>query len=149
MPKHIVVADEREAQLRQIASDHNVSTADAVSLLIRWAIEAGKVAPGLPDYSVTRQGNLIVADMAGIVRTMSLEEAEAVAGAIQLIAEPKRSAFIEAAKALTLANPLVANELRVKRRGSSIKITGDEGFDKTLSHSVALDLVEMIRAALK
>lgn len=148
MPKHIVVADEREAQLRQIAQAHNVSTADAVSLLIRWAIEAGKVAPGLPDYTVTRKGNLIVADMAGIVRTMSLQEAEAVAGAIQLMAEPKRSDFIEAAKALTLANPVV-DELRVKRRGSAIKITGDEGQDKTLSHSVALDLVGMIRAALK
>jgi hypothetical protein len=150
MTKHLIVADERHAQISQIAETLKVSITEALGLLIGWAVESGKIAPpGIPGFAVTRKGDTVIADLGGITRTMSLEHAEATAGAIRLMAGPEQSLLVEGAKALVLLNPVVTEELKVKRRGTSIKITGDDGQDKTLSFSIALEVADMIRAALK
>lgn len=150
MTKHLIVADERHAQISQIAETLKVSITEALGLLIGWAVESGKIAsPGIPGFAVTRKGNTVIADLGGITRTMSLEHAEAIAGAIRMMAGPEQSLLVEGAKALLLLNPVVTEELKVKRRGTSIKITGDDGQDKTLSFSIALEVADMIRAALK
>lgn len=140
MPKHVVIPDEREAKLRQIAAANNVTVADAVGLLITWAIEHGKVEPGLPGIDVRRDGPNVVIDFGDFVRVYDLKLAHAFAVALNWYSRPKASSPVsEILEAFS-----GAEVVGISRRGTSIKIAGDNGTERTLAPSIARELSEII-----
>ncbi|WP_108460232.1 hypothetical protein [Devosia naphthalenivorans] len=143
MPKHIVVPDEREAQLRQIAAKHNVTVAEAVGLLIGWAIEQGKVPASIPTIDVRRVGNEVQVDFGEFQRVMSLDLAKAFATTLRWFSTTKvkgiPAAVTELAQALS-GSHLVG----ISRRGTSIKIAGENGRERTLAPSIARELAVLI-----
>lgn len=139
MSKHIVVPDEREAQLRAIADAHNVTVADAVGLLVGWAIEQGRVPAGIPGIEVRRDGSNVVIDFGAFTRTYELELAKAFAVALKWYSRPKTTAFSEILEAFS-----GAEVVGISRRGTAIKIAGDDGTERTLAPSIARELAEII-----
>ncbi|KQN72406.1 hypothetical protein [Devosia sp. Leaf64] len=147
MPKHIVIPDEREAQLRKIMKDHNLpSVADAVALLIGWAVEGGHVAPGVPGIEVSRKANLVTVDFGDFQRVMSVELAQAYAICLRWFASPKGENIGLAARHVSEMFS-GAHVVGLSRRGPSVKVKGENGVERTLAFSVARDLAELIQKA--
>lgn len=147
MPKHIVVPDEREKKLAQIAAVHNATVAEAVGLLINWAIEAGKVEPGIPDIEVRRVADTVEIDFGDFVRSMSLSHAKGFAAAIGIMVGPHQTFIHEGVKMIAQIDEGGEQYLGLKRRGTSLKVLGDNGAEKTLAPSVALDLAALVKVA--
>lgn len=143
MPKHIVVPDEREAQLRQIAAKHNVTVAEAVGLLIGWAIEQGKVPASIPTIDVRRVGNTVEVDFGEFRRVMALDLAKAFATTLRWFSTTKADGI--PAAVTELAQALSGSHLvGISRRGTSIKIAGENGRERTLAPSIARELAVLI-----
>ncbi|UJW85769.1 hypothetical protein [Devosia sp. SL43] len=143
MPKHIVVPDEREAQLRQIAATHNVSVADAVGLLFGWAVEQGRVPAAIPTIDVSRVGDTVVVDFGEFQRTMPLDLAKAFATSLRWFSTTKAKGI--PAAVTELAQALSGSHLvGISRRGTSIKIAGGTGKERTLAPSIARELAGLI-----
>jgi hypothetical protein len=143
MPKHIVVPDEREAQLRQIAAKHNVTVAEAVGLLIGWAIEQGKVPASIPTIDVRRVGNTVEVDFGEFQRVMPLDLAKAFATTLRWFSTTKAKGI--PAAVTELAQALSGSHLvGISRRGTSIKIAGENGRERTLAPSIARELAVLI-----
>jgi hypothetical protein len=147
VPKHIVIPDEREAQLRHIAKVHQVSTADAVGLLVNWAIEDGRIEPGLQTITVNRIGELVEVDFGSFKRTFEVPMAQGFASVIGLMADPKKSELIDGVKYLIQLDENAERFFQVKRRGTSIKVGGEHGEERTLAPSIARDLAALIKQA--
>lgn len=147
MPKHIVVPIEREKKLAQIAALHNVTVAEAVGLLINWAIEAGKVEPGIPDIEVSRVADAVEIDFGTFVRSMTLAQAKGFSATIGIMVDPHRTFIHEGVKMIAQIDEGAEQHLGLKRRGTSLKVLGDNGAEKTLAPSVALDLAALVKAA--
>jgi hypothetical protein len=139
MPKHVVLPDEREAQLRAIAATHNVTVAESVGLLVGWAIEQGKVEAGIPGIEIHRNGDTVEIDFGTFRRVYTVELARAFAVALRWFARPKGTQFSDILEALS-----GAEVIGLSRRGTSIKIAGDEGDERTLAPSIARELADLI-----
>ena len=147
MSKHVVLPDEREAQLRLIAKQHAVSVAEVVGLLIGWAIEGGRVKPGIPTIDVRRTGDGVEVDLGQFSRTMSPEMARAYATTLRWFATPKGAGVSFAAT--SLAHALSgAHLVGISRRGTSVKLVGECGGERTLAPSVARELADWIESLL-
>ncbi|KFL30643.1 hypothetical protein JP75_14305 [Devosia riboflavina] len=147
MPKHIVVPDEREKKLVEIAASHNVTVAEAVGLLLNWAIEAGKVQPGIPGIEVRRVAETVEIDFGDFVRVMPLGHAKGFASAIGIMVGPHQTFMHEGVKMIAQIDEGGERYLGLKRRGNSVKVLGENGEERTLAPSVALDLAALVKAA--
>lgn len=147
MSKHVVLPDEREAQLRLIAGEHDISVADAVGLLVGWAIEGGKLKPGIPSIEVRRVGDEIVVDVGEFSRTMPLELARAYATTLRWFATPKGAGIPFAVTSLAQALS-GAHLVGISRRGTSVKLAGEAGGERTLAPSIARELAGWIESLL-
>jgi hypothetical protein len=143
MSKHIVLPDERAAQLLEIAETHKVSVAEAVGLLISWAIESGKVAPGIPGIDVSREDDLIIVDFGSFKRVMPIDLAKAFATCLRWFANTKGNGPQLAARDVSQLFSS-ASIVGLSKRGTSIKIAGDNGGERTLAFSVARELAIII-----
>jgi hypothetical protein len=144
MSRHVVLPDEREAQLRAIAVAHNVTVADAVGLLIKWAIDAGKVPAGIPGIEVQRTAEGIVLNFGDFERTLSLELAQAYATTLRWFATPKADGIPFAVTSLAQALS-GAHLVGITRRGTSVKVAGLNGEgERTLAPSIARELADII-----
>ncbi|MET3925982.1 hypothetical protein [Devosia sp. 2618] len=144
MSKHVVIPDEREAKLKQIADAHNVSVSEAVGLLIGWAVEQGKVKAGIPGIEIRRDGDAVEIDFGAFKRTFTVELAKAFSTALRYFARPKDTAFSHILEALS-----GADVVGLSRQGTSIKVVGDNGVKRTLAPSVARELAWLIDGAAK
>ncbi|GHA35018.1 hypothetical protein GCM10007989_33670 [Devosia pacifica] len=139
MSKHVVLPDEREAKLKQIAAKHEITVAEAVGLLIEWAVEHEKVEPGIPGIEIRRDTNNVVIDFGVFRRTYSLEVAKAFSVALRWYARPKGTQFSDILDALS-GSEIVG----LSRRGTSVKVAGPNGAERTLAPSVARELATLI-----
>lgn len=145
MSVHIVIPDERAAQLRMIADKRKLpSVADAVGFLINHAFDTGLVARTLPGVVVTRMGTNVQIDFGDFTKSYPRELARAAATGIRYLAKP-RSTEMEKALAGLVEEFAGFEHVGISRRGTSIKFT-DGAKSRALSPSVALDLAALIDA---
>ena len=148
MSKHVVIPDEREAQLVAIAKAHNVSTADAVGLLVNWAVDSGKIARGIPGIEVRRTTDGVVVDFGAFSRELSVDLAKAYVTTLRWFATPKEAGVPFAVTSLAQALS-GAHLVGISRRGTSVKIAGpDDTGERTLAPSIARDLADWIESLL-
>lgn len=143
MAKHIVLPDEREAQLRAIAAAHNVTVAESVGLLVGWAIEQGKVEAGIPGIEIRRAGDTVEIDFGSFKRVYSPELSKAFAVALRWFAGPRKTHVSDILEAFA-----GADIVGISRRGTSVKIVGDNGQERTLAPSIARELAGLIECSL-
>lgn len=143
MSKHVVLPDEREAQLRLLASANGITVADAVGLLIGWAIEQGRLPASIPTIDVRRVGATVEVDFGEFQRVMPLDLAKAFATTLRWFSTTKAKGI--PAAVTELAQALSGSHLvGISRRGTSIKIAGDNGAERTLAPSIARELAAVI-----
>jgi hypothetical protein len=143
MSKHVVLPDEREAKLKELAQAHDVSVAEAVGILIGWAIEAGKLQPGIPSIDVYRDAEQIVVDFSTFKREFEPDVAAAFATGLRHLSRPKTTLGLDVIEAFSgLAT------VGLMRRGTSIKVLGPAGEERALAPSVARELADLITSTL-
>jgi|GEM_PF-1509642 hypothetical protein len=143
MPNHIVVPEERYAQLKALAESNSITVADAVGLLVAWAIEQGRVPAAIPTIYVRRVGATVEVDFGQFQRVMPLDLAKAFATALRWFSTTKAKGI--PAAVTELAQALSGSHLvGISRRGTSIKIAGDNGHERTLAPSIARELAAVI-----
>jgi len=135
MPTHIVIPDERAEQLRQFAASLGVTVSEAVGILINDAIVAGKIPDTIPGLRVERIGDQIKVDFGAFAKSFNRDLARQYASQIRALIGPmKESLRAQAA------------DFGVTRRGSGIKLTGQDG-QKTVAPSVAEEIARLIEGA--
>ena len=140
MPIHIVIPDERAAQLRQFAASLNISVADAVGELIKDAVAAGKIPDALPGFTIEREGEQVVLDTGAwstkLTRDLAKGYAEQIRAVARSVTTPGKS------------NPFMPEfKLGVSRRGTGLKLTDGSGGTKTIAPSIAEDVARLIDKA--
>lgn len=146
---HIVVPDERAAQLRKIAEERHTTVAEVVGLLLNHAYDTGLATRHLPGIEVRRAGKTITVDYGSFTRSFRVDLAETMANALRFFSEPKlpagfRGTLRETAEALSG----IHEHAGLSRRGTSVVIgSGDER--RVLAPSVARDLANMIEEVAK
>lgn len=143
MPTQILLPDERAEQLKRLAESQGVSIADAVGLLIRDAIEAGKIPDELPGFKVTRRGNSVKIDTGTWSRTLTRDLAKSYANQIRAVTRPVITSGRD--------NPFIPlTDLGVKRRGVGVKLVDQKsGTEKTVAPGIAEDIARLIDRAAK
>ncbi len=143
MPTQILLPDERAEQLKRFAESQGVTIADAVGLLIRDAIEAGKIPDELPGFKVTRRGNSVKIETGAWSRTLTRDLAKSYADQIRAVTRP----VLTPGK----GNPFMPiPDLGVTRRGVGVKLVDQKsGTEKTIAPGVADDVARLIDRAAK
>lgn len=150
MPTHIVIADEHAAQIRQLAEKLGITRAEAVGVLLKDAIAAGRIEDGVPGFEIVREGEAVTIEAVGkFVREMSRDQARQYSKAIRAAITPAAdNPLMPAVDASRLTRDLLEANLAVARRGGSVKLRDPAtGAEKTLAPSVAADVARLIDKA--
>lgn len=146
MPDFIKLPSERVEQLRMLSEARKMPIADLIAEYVRDQIKDGLITNALPTFDVRRSGNTVSVNFGKFERKYDLEAAQAFAGTLDIYATPK-SDLMEGAMALAGVTSVATQLFKMSRRGTSIKISGDNGEERTLAPSIARDLAALIKEA--
>jgi hypothetical protein len=164
VPDFIKLPSERVEQLRMLSKRRDVPVADLIGEYVNQQIELGNLEASIPGIEVTCVGDRVSIVCAELNLVLTKEAAEVYARALKLYSEPKRAqqfpgAGPEALAVLTGISQVVRDtslelsgvtqRLGISRRGTSIKLSGSNGSERTLAPSIARDLAQVILNAIK
>lgn len=140
MFKQVALPPERYAQLERYADAMNVSLAEAVAVMFRHEIEAGRMPADIPGITVERTDDKVLLVLAGeITRELPPAVAEGLADTLERLASPTR----QRAELNLDAN------LKLERRGRGVIVTDIYTHRSySIALSVARDLAPLIRKAV-
>ena len=143
MPDFVKLPSERVEQLRILSKARDMSIADLIAEFVRNEIANGRLTHELPGFGVQRIGAEIEVDLGVDKRTFPLEMAHAYATALRWFAAPKAAGHLQTFRDIT-QNLSGAHLVGIGRKGTSIKLTGDAGGERTIAPSIARDLADWI-----
>lgn len=141
MPELIKLPSERVEQLRILSKNREMPIADLIGEFITEQIAKGHIEPGIPTIAVKRAKDSIEIDFGTFKRTMPLDVARAYATTLEWFAN-RNGEFAQIAQNLS-----GAQVVGIKRQGTSVKVEGENGGERTLAPSIARDLAEIVRNA--
>lgn len=143
MPDFIKVPSERVEQLRTLSKNRDISIADLIGEFVNDQIAKGHLTNDIPGIAVTRKGELVTVDLGEFSRVMTPELAQAYATCLKWLATPRSAGMVTAARdAAEMVSG--AHLVGIARRGTSIRLTGENGGERTLAPSVARDLANVV-----
>ena len=143
MPDFIKLPSERVEQLRILSKNREIPIADLIGEFINDQIAKGHLSHDIPGVAVTRKGDVVTVDMGEFSRAMSPDLAQAYATCLQWMATPRSAGMVGASRG---AAQMVsgAHLVGIGRRGTSIRLTGENGAERTFAPSVARDLAKLV-----
>lgn len=165
MPDFIKLPSERVEQLRLLSKSRGLPIADLIAEYVQEQIKLDHLDPAIPTIDVRRVGGRVVIDFGEFKRIFDVEMAEAFAITLRLFATPKTPAshprlsaentdalntFSQDLRDLNLALSGAEKHVGISRRGTSIKVSGENGVGKrTLAPSIARELAAVVEAVAR